>query len=105
MSRARRDGTFHVVAPAYGFACVVILLATCVVIYSFIEIRSGFWSPVGVDICPFQLLWLLTFTTACPTVQAVKRLPVTLRSCSISIQLESYGHARFLISMLANLYI
>ena len=30
----------------------------------------GFGAP-GVEICPFPLLWLLAFTTACTTVQAV----------------------------------
>jgi len=38
---------------------------------SFIEIRSGVSEPLGVEICPFTLLWLLAFTTACTTVQAV----------------------------------
>ena len=32
----------------------------------------GFGAP-GVEICPFPLLWLLAFTTACTTVQAVIR--------------------------------
>jgi len=39
------------------------------VVTSFIEIRSGVWEPLGVEICQFPLLWLLAFTT----VQAVKR--------------------------------
>ena len=38
---------------------------------SFIEIRSGVSEPRGVKIWPFQLLWLVAFTTACTTVQAV----------------------------------
>ena len=61
--------TTHVVAAPHGFACVGIL-ATRLYIPSFIEIRSGFWSPMG-QIWPFPLLWLVAFTTACTTVQAV----------------------------------
>ena len=44
-------------------------------ILSFIEIRSGVSEPHGVEICPFPLLWLLAFTTACTAVQAVISLP------------------------------
>jgi len=40
---------------------------------SFIEILLGVSEPLGVEICPFSLLWLLAFTTACTIVQAVKR--------------------------------
>jgi len=36
-----------------------LLLSSC------IEIRSGFLEPPGIEICPFPLLWLLAFTTAC----------------------------------------
>jgi len=44
-----------------------------IVIYSpsFIEIRSAVWEPLRFEICPFPLLWLLAFTTACTAVQAV----------------------------------
>ena len=47
---------------------------------SFIEIRSVVFEPPGwgVEICPFPLLWLLAFTTACTTVQAV----ITCLKCS-----------------------
>ena len=62
--------TTHVVAAPHGFACVVIP-ATRLYIPSFIEIRSGVSEPLGVKIWPFPLLWLVAFTTACSTVQAV----------------------------------
>ena len=62
--------TTHVVAAPHGFACVVIP-ATRLYIPSFIEIRSGVSKPQGVKIWPFPLLWLVAFTTACTTVQAV----------------------------------
>ena len=62
--------TTHVVAAPHGFACVVIP-ATRLNIPSFIEIRSGISEPRGVKIWPFPLLWLVAFTTACTTVQAV----------------------------------
>jgi len=32
---------------------------------------QGCLSPWGVEICPFRLVWLLAFTAACTTVQAV----------------------------------
>ena len=42
-----------------------------VVIYSkFHRNLFGGLGPLGVEICPFLSLWLLTFTTACTTVQA-----------------------------------
>ena len=62
--------TTHVVTAPPGFACVVIP-ATRLHIPSFIEIRSGVLEPRGVKIWPFPLLWLVAFTTACTTVQAV----------------------------------
>ena len=62
--------TTHVVAAPHGFACVVIPAAR-LYIPSFIEIRSGVLEPQGVKIWPFPLLWLVAFTTACTTVQAV----------------------------------
>jgi len=62
--------TTHVVAAPHGFACVAIP-ATRLYIPSFIEIRSGVSEPQGVKIWPFTLLWLVAFTTACTTVQAV----------------------------------
>jgi len=62
--------TTHVVAAPHGFACVVIP-ATRLYIPSVIEIRSGVSEPRGVKIWPFPLLWLVAFTTACTTVQAV----------------------------------
>ena len=62
--------TTHVVAAPHGFACVGIP-ATRLYIPSFIEIRSGVLEPQGVEIWPFPLLWLVAFTTACTTVQAV----------------------------------
>ena len=64
--------TTHVVAAPHGFACVVIP-ATRLYIPSFIEIRSGVLEPRGVKIWPFPLLWLVAFTTACTTVQAVMK--------------------------------
>ena len=62
--------TTHVVAAPHGFACVVIPAAR-LYIPSFIEIRSGVSEPQGVKIWLFPLLWLVAFTTACTTVQAV----------------------------------
>jgi len=62
--------TTHVVAAPHGFACVV-TSATRLYIPSFIEIRSGVSEPQGVKIWPFPLLWIVAFTTACTTVQAV----------------------------------
>jgi len=62
--------TTHVVAAPHGFACVVIPAAR-LYIPSVVEIRSGVSEPQGVKICPFPLLWLVAFTTACTTVQAV----------------------------------
>ena len=62
--------TTHVVAAPHGFACVVIPAAR-LYIPSFIEIRSGVSEPQGVKIWPFPLLWLVAFTTACITGQAV----------------------------------
>ena len=62
--------TTHDVAAPHGYACVAIL-ATLLYIPSFIEIRSGVSEPRGVKIWPFPLLWLVAFTTACTTVQAV----------------------------------
>ena len=41
------------------------VLTTWLYIRSFIKIRSGVSEPQGVRICPFPLLWLLAFTTAC----------------------------------------
>ena len=63
--------TTHAVAAPCGFACVVIP-PTQLYIPSLIKIRSGVWEPLEVEICPFPLLWLLAFTTACTTMQAVK---------------------------------
>ena len=62
--------TTHVVAAPHGFACVVIPAAR-LYIPSFIEIHSGVSEPQVVKIWPFPLLWLVAFTTACTTVQAV----------------------------------
>ena len=62
--------TTHVVTAPHGFACVVIPAAR-LYIPSFIEIRSGVSEPQGVKIWLFPLLWLVAFTTACTTVQAV----------------------------------
>ena len=45
--------------------------ATRLYIPSFIKIRSGVSEPQRVEIWPFPLLWLVAFTTACTTVQAV----------------------------------
>jgi len=62
--------TTHVVAAPHGFARVGIP-TTWLYIPSFVEIRSGVSEPQGVKIWPFTLLWLVAFTTACTTVQAV----------------------------------
>jgi len=72
--------TTHVVAAPRGFACVAIP-ATRLYIPSFIEIRSGVSEPQGVKIWPFPLLWLVAFTTACTTVQAVTSRDVTKLRC------------------------
>ena len=64
--------TTHVVAAWHGFACGVIP-ATQLYILGFIKIRSVVLEPRGgskFDL-PFPSLWLLAFTTACTTVQAV----------------------------------
>jgi len=65
--------TTLVVAAPYGFAYVV----KNPTYPMFIEIRSGVSEPLGVEICPFRLLWLLAFSTACTTVQAVTRRPAS----------------------------
>ena len=62
--------TTHVVAAPHGFAWVGIP-ATRLYIPSFIEIPSRISEPQGVKIWLFPLLWLVAFTTACTTVQAV----------------------------------
>ena len=72
--------TTHVVAAPHGFACVVIP-ATRLYIPTFIEIRSWVSEPQGVKIWPFPLLWLVAFTTACTTVQAVINLLWCAQSC------------------------
>jgi len=64
--------TTHVVAAPRGFACVVIP-ASRFYIPSVIEIRSGVSELQWVKIWFFPLLWLVAFTTACTTVQPVKR--------------------------------
>ena len=69
--------TTHVVAARHGFACVGIP-ATRLYIPSFIEIRSRVSDPQGVKIWPFPLLWLVAFTTACTTVQAVITLLINM---------------------------
>ena len=72
--------TTHVVAAQHGFACVVIPAAR-LYIPSFIEIRSGVSEPQGVEIWPFPLLWLVAFTTACTTIQAVICIYVLVYVC------------------------
>ena len=62
--------TAHVAAAPHGFALVGIP-AIQLYIPSFIEIRSGVSEPHGVKIWHFPLLWLVAFTTACTSVQAV----------------------------------
>ena len=50
----------------------------------------GFWVP-GVDVCPFQLLWLLAFTTACTQCKPwllIGRDYYGLSNCAISDDLE-----------------
>ena len=69
--------TTHVVAAPHGFARVVIP-ATRLYIPTFIEIRSGVSEPQGVKIWPFPLLWLVAFTTACTTVQAVIMIVIVM---------------------------
>ena len=61
--------TTHVVTAPYGFASVVIPDVFQVTLKSVYRFLSPF--PGGVKICPFLLLWLLAFTTATTTVQAV----------------------------------
>ena len=79
--------TTHVVAAPHGFACVVIPAAR-LYIPSIIEIRSGVSEPQGVKIWPFPLLWLVAFTTACTTVQAVtsRDKPATVNSDFAPVQ-------------------
>jgi len=52
---------------------------------------QGFWSPWSVEICPFPLLWLLSFTTACNTVQAV----TTNGENNFTIGRIAVAHGRF----------
>jgi len=66
--------TTHVVAAPHGFACVGIPM-TRLYIPTFIEIRLGVSEPQGIQNWPFPLLWLVAFTTACTTVQAVIHTP------------------------------
>ena len=87
--------TTHVVAAPHGFACVVIPAAR-LNIPSFIEIRSGVSEPQGVKIWPFPLLWLVAFTTACSTVQAVmgigerfKALTIHIVMCRFSVTIDN----------------
>jgi len=61
--------TTHVVAAQFGFACKVIAATQL-----YTEIRAGILEPRGVEIWPFLLIWLLTFTTACAAVQAPRSL-------------------------------
>jgi len=79
--------TTHVVAAPHGFACVVIP-ATRLYISSFIEILSGVSEPRGVKIWPFPLLWLVAFTTACTTVQAVIN-PHSIQNTAAKKQLKN----------------
>ena len=51
--------------------CGQLITSARLYIPSFIKIRSGVSEPQGVKIWPFPLLWLVAFTTACTTVQAV----------------------------------
>ena len=86
--------TTHVVAAPHGFACVVIPAAR-LYIPSFIEIRSGVSEPRGVKIWPLPLLWLVAFSTACTTVQAV------MRELQLNIVLPRYsstGLLRYVLS-------
>ena len=88
--------TTHVIAAPHGFACVVIP-ATRLYIPSFIEICSGVSEPRGVKIWPFPLLWLVAFTTACTTVQAVTNNAVkdrTLRASSGAVDIARRQAAR-----------
>ena len=48
--------TTHDIAAPYGFACVVVHRRSYIFHVS---------EPLGVEICPFPLLWLLSYTTAC----------------------------------------
>ena len=47
----------------------------------FCQNRSGVSEPQGVKIWPFPLLWLVAFTTACTTVQAVIHLGLYIYRC------------------------
>ena len=78
--------TTHVVAAPHGFACVVIP-AAWLYIPSFIEIRLGVSEPQGVKIWPFPLLWLVAFTTACTTLQAVMNMHIYINSKALTARL------------------
>ena len=80
--------TTHVVAAPHGFACVVIPAAR-LYIPSFIEIRSGVSEPQGVKIWLFPLLWLVAFTTACTTVQAVMHVINVKTRCCLYVHVNS----------------
>ena len=94
--------TTHDVAAPHGFACVVIP-ATRLYIPSFIEIRSEVSDPRGVKIWPFPLLWLVAFTTACTTVQAVTSRDLST-ACTIATFIVhsklDYCNSRYTISSL-----
>jgi len=63
--------TTHVVAAPRGFARVLTPARRSYVFWVSLKSVQGFGAPQGVEICPFPLLWLLAFTAACTTVQAV----------------------------------
>ena len=89
------------------FSCVAIP-ATRLYIPSFIEIRSGVSEPQGVKIWPFPLLWLVAFTTACTTVQAVTSRHVQ-RICIAQLKADvgkhNYTYNLVIFQFLMNIFI
>ena len=72
-----------------------------VIIPSFIEIRSVVLEPLGVEICPFPLLWQLAFTTACTNVQAVI-IPISYSPYRTLLNYYLQSTLNFIIVMVAN---
>ena len=68
MSRVRRD---HPRCRSAMWICMYCHTRDLVIYSKFHQNPFRGFGARGVKICPFSLLWLLTFTAACTTVQAV----------------------------------
>jgi len=56
--------------------------------------------PQGVEICPFPLLWILSFTTACTIVQAVIYVTLSTENHGIVFHTWSFEFGTFLWAVL-----